>query len=177
MGTIRICDWSKKMIGPGDQVYKLIVNGKEYEISADSANQLIGRLDSTTPAITPSPMTTSSMQVPRLELNVEVQNPFGGKLEPGLLDDESQNGPEVAPVPTTFTVAEPIPIPASIKERLPIPTPAQVEAVVSQSRRLPEKTLPALSPGRSRSLAEKKLIDRESNFEDNKRPVPDRRGE
>lgn len=162
------------MIGPGDQVCKLTLNGKEFEISVESANQLIGRLESSSPTITPSPMVTSSMQVPRLELNVEVQSPFGGKLEPGLLEDEPR---EVAPTPTTFTVAEPLPIPASIKERLPTPTAAQVEAVVSQSRRLPEKTLPALSPGRSRTLAEKKLIDRESNFDDNKRPVPDRRGE
>jgi hypothetical protein len=175
MATIRLCDWTKKVIGKEVKTHKLILDGKEYEISNEALDELKSRLDGDTVSVVkpvratqPSPRVAEP--VDDIGVNVEAPSPFGGKVEPGLLDN--------APVAQNPSV-QPITIPASIKDRLPMPTPAQADAVVAESTRFREGTLSALTPGKQRNIAQQRLAAKEATFEDNKKPVPDigRRGE
>lgn len=170
MATIKLCDYTKKRLAANEATFKLVLNGKEYEISASALQEIQTRLDSDeappSRVVATKPIKQTTQPEHEL-LNVEAPSPFGGKTEPGLLDD--------TPRPS----APPIAIPASTKERLPLPTVAQVDAVVAESTRFSEGTLTVLTPGKHRNMAQQKLAAKEATFEDNQRPVPDRgrRGE
>ncbi len=182
MATIKLCDWTKKRLASNEPTYKLVLNGKEYEISAEALQQLQSRLDGdeaplnhrvhAQPVRLPGTQSPTSTPVEDVGINIEAPSPFGGKVEPGLLDDLPVNA---APL----QVVAPIAIPASTKERLPMPSPAQADAVIAESTRFPERTLKTLTPGKHRNIAQQKLAAKEATFEDNTRPIPDRtrRGE
>jgi len=163
MATIKLCDWTKKRLAPNEQTYTLILNGNEYEISLEAVQEIHGRLVEDeaplTRQVATKPLRIAQVQQPipeaddSLGLNVEAPSPFGGKVEPGLVDNVPQQS------------IAPIVIPASTKERLPTPTTAQAEAVVAESKRFPTGTLSTLTPGRQRNVAAQKLAAKESQIE------------
>ncbi len=157
MGTIRICDWTKRKLTGAELAFKLSINGNDYEICAEALKEIKGRLDADTVPLqgrlqpqTPPPPPPAPPE--DLALNAEAVAPFGDKVEASPLSDPIA----VAPAP--------IAIPASIKEKLPIPTPAQSEAVIKESRRFHEGGLSSLNPGKQRNVAQQKLDQKEVEF-------------
>lgn len=172
MATIKLCDWTKKRL-TNEEVFKLTLNGVNYEVCAEAFRQLKQHLEGDEAPQTPQKVARAPQQVqatPTPEgdvgINVEASSPFTGPAQPGLLDDAL-----AAPRPAV----PPIAIPTSTKERLPMPTAAQADAVIAESQRFPEGKLHTLTPGKARTAAQNVLKTKwEDRFEDTKRQVPER---
>lgn len=159
MATIRLCDWTKKRLAKDAQTHTLILGGNEYEISDEALAQIKARLEGDEAPQAPAP--------------VRVAPPVAAPVVSVEANQEAPDAPEPTPAPQA--VVPPIAIPASTRERLPVPTTAQADSVIADSVRFQEGTLGALTPGRSRAVAQEKLKSRwEDKFEDTQRPLPDR---
>ncbi len=166
MATIKTCDWTKKRLGKNDETFTLIIDGKEYEVSAEALEEIKTRLEGD--------------EAPRASAPAQAARPV---VAPAVRVESNQDQPEAtgeAPSPSPAPFVPPIAIPASTRERLPVPTPSQADSVIADSVRFQEGTLRALTPGRERNAAQQTLKTKwEERFEDTQRPLPDRarRGE
>lgn len=183
MATIKICDWSKQPIPRGEQPVILTINDQEFEISQNSAAELTARLEAddvpdipSTPvraaALAPEPA-SEPMPAPTPEapprpnpesrreppaglgqmLDVEIEgDPFEADEKPRTTEPQE----DITPEPDDPIVLN---IPDDPSKPLPPASKETWQRIMKQATKFEAGTLPALDPGSSRTLANKRLAE------------------
>lgn len=165
MATIRLCDWLKTKLASNEEVVKVQVGDKEFEVSQEAARSLLERLESDDPpraAFLHFPPNVRSLEPqerpqpiapPPQPARIEAAENFDGG--PGSMPEPIQAGEE----------AVKLEIPIDINKRLGVPSRATYERVIQDATRFESGTLPTLSPGSARSDANRKLQEIEAREE------------
>jgi hypothetical protein len=155
MATIRVCDYTKKILAKGEDVFTIDIEGIEgevhkFEIGLEGKNLLLEHLEGDSePGVMirtiekivyrDAPPDTLQAAMPGLDIEVK-DDPFdtgpSSMPQPAMGHDEA---------PSPLDDVPPIEIPAG-HQRIKS-TPAQRDKVVQESRRFEHGTLPALTAG------------------------------
>lgn len=169
MATIRICDWTKKVLAKDEEVYQMSIGGNEahdFEVGAEGRDLLLKQLEGEKELVMPKTQVVYRDAPPEVlqasppGIDVGADDPFetGPSSMPqsvmGVDDNETPLGDDEVP---------PIEIPAGDKRFQT--TSAQRDKVIRQSRRFAAGTLPALTTGAKaqREANAKLLAEREKD--------------
>ena len=167
MATIRVCDWTKKVLTKDEPVTTVTIGDKEFEVGIEGmtllTEQLEGEQEPNAPVIKevekvvyrdmpPAPLEAVSPG----GLDIEVSgDPFDAGPSTMPMPVQGNGGAPPPPVATAAAQYDdddvpPLEIPVvHPTKRLRMPTPAQGDKILRESQRFEEGGLPALSRGAS----------------------------
>ena len=187
MATIRVCDWTKKVLAKDESVFAIEIEGNEvhkFEIGAEARDWLLKQLEGedalgktqvqVVEKIVYRDTPPSPLQAGPPGLDIEVA---GDGFEPGpasMPEPPQAAQANLQPGDSAFDMGEvsgdeasPLEIPESAKKKFKAPTRQQADKVVQDSTHFREGSLAALNPGaaaqRNASAKLRAMKDRDTN--------------
>lgn len=192
MATIRVCDWTKKVLPKGEEITKITIGSVEYEVGTEGATLLIDQLEGENEPSVAEPQIVEkiiyrdappdSLQSAMPGIDVEVKgDPFDSgptsmPQAPQASFDEFIDPKMGEPADdAAFDLGNkddgseltPLEIPESVNKSLKKPTITQANKVVQDSTHFREGSLAALNPGaiaqRNAAAKMRAMKDRDTN--------------